>query len=789
MTDITFSRAQEPAMPFERYLAAAPSHDQPGPFQHYQQPTLLSSGIHFQLPHFMQTGPPALASGGGAEVVSAAFFNSGLQWGGETNYGPQESECKSSKRAVDYNYQTSGQQQLNAFVNSAILNPQFLIAPGQMASSGGITSPTGLPLYSVSGFDIISVLARVATRPEPKVFLGPVDLTSAFVVADVRRHDHPIIYCSQTFCRLTGYEESEILGRNCRFLQSPNGIVTKGETRTYTSHEAVVHLKKSLVADKECQTSIMNYRKDGTAFLNLVTVIPITGGAPGTAHEGDEVVYHVGFQVDLTEQPNNIMRRLANGNYFIDQATFNNSSASTFHPRERKVAPATPSPISHDLKKLLANPKFVATIPISPSEKAEHSDMTNLFSLMLLQSLPDFIHVVSLKGSFLYVAPTVRDVLGYEPEELIGKSLSDFCYPADVVPVMRELKESSATWSGSANADESLTPQNYHSKPRAVDLLFRARIKEGRYVWLECRGRLYVEPGKGRKAIVLSGRAREMPALPWGAIARNGGVSPRTRGPSQECWGYMSIQGSFLSVGEDAQEVVGWNPADLTGRLMTSIVADEQSRAALETRIARLVQEEEIQAQDGRHLWAQIFCRVMRQDGQGCTDVIMVLYRAVSQDRFSHSPATKYRVSPAPLIYQLKIADAMPNNIERLKPVSSMVHPATECLFAELETTRNSSWQYEIQQVKFANQKLIDAIRDMETDKPQTAASQISISSSSSSPFLPGATNFFQQGYDPSGFLSYPATLPSDPWRSTALAQPLKRSWDTMIEQAVDRGT
>jgi hypothetical protein len=37
---------------------------------------------------------------------------------------------------------------------------------------------------------------------------------------DVRRYDCPIVYASPTFTALTGYELPQVLGRNCRFLQS-----------------------------------------------------------------------------------------------------------------------------------------------------------------------------------------------------------------------------------------------------------------------------------------------------------------------------------------------------------------------------------------------------------------------------------------------------------------------------------------------------------------------------------------------------------------------------------------
>lgn len=43
---------------------------------------------------------------------------------------------------------------------------------------------------------------------------------------DVRRYDCPIVYASPTFTALTGYELPQILGRNCRFLQSEFAFAT-----------------------------------------------------------------------------------------------------------------------------------------------------------------------------------------------------------------------------------------------------------------------------------------------------------------------------------------------------------------------------------------------------------------------------------------------------------------------------------------------------------------------------------------------------------------------------------
>lgn len=128
---------------------------------------------------------------------------------------------------------------------------------------------------------------RVATRRNPKINIGAVDMSCAFVVCDVRKFDMPIVYCSATFERLTGYTKHEILGRNCRFLQSPIGDVERGSKRKYVDEESVRYLKQQCEGLEEAQVSLINYRKGGQPFMNLLTTIPI-------AWDGDDIVYTVG---------------------------------------------------------------------------------------------------------------------------------------------------------------------------------------------------------------------------------------------------------------------------------------------------------------------------------------------------------------------------------------------------------------------------------------------------------------------------------------------------------------
>ena len=686
----------------------------------------------------------------------------------------------------------------------------FLKQPKPAHDAFSAPSPLGLPVYSASGFDLLSILARVATRPNPKVVLGPVDLTCSFVVVDTRRFDHPIVYCSPTFCSLTGYPESEILGRNCRFLQAPGGDVQRGEPRNHTTRDAVALLRKSLMADKECQTSIVNYKKDGSPFINLVTVIPVPGGLSGAQHEENDYIYQVGFQVDLNLQPHAILEKLRDGSYLVNYGVHSNlapqhvarqvqSLQHSSNGRDKKANAIPPIVMSKELKRLMTDPAFLNAIPLSTSttvsQPAPSSTVTtqeetapgasHLLHLLLLEASPDFVHVVSLKGNFLYVAPSVRRVLGYEPDEMVGASISDFAHPDDVVPLMRELKEGSAILSGPENGSNG---PPFPNMPRSVDLLFRAKTKMGRYVWVESRGRLHVEPGKGRKAIVLSGRAREMTNLKWEDVELAGGMakvlevenvegSEKSRLVDQEVWGMLAGTGNdtltFMSVGRGVEDVLGWSPEDLLGRSVSEIITDASVMNVLGGIVAemRVVQEHSNLLSRRVHEGARVKrvqCSLRKKDG-GAAEVWFIIYRAdpdneedvpipPEESTINNARGASLSISPSPLVYQIRLVDAetLPTAPEcvvlstgststPLASTSAIPSPAVSTsdpsssssppspprpsidMFEELAISRGSSWQYELQQLRFANLRLQEELAALEAADAAVGGSGVSL--------------------------------------------------------------
>ncbi|WYZ37925.1 hypothetical protein EsH8_II_001431 [Colletotrichum jinshuiense] len=147
-------------------------------------------------------------------------------------------------------------------------------------------------LYCPSGIDVMNILLHIASRPNPKVELGAVDCSVALVICDLEQPDAPIVYASEHFCMLTGYSNKEIIGRNCRFLQAPPvGVVRKESTGKKVDKATVASLRKAVETNDEIQVKLTNFKKDGTAFVNLLTMIPIRW-------KSENYRYSVGFQVE-----------------------------------------------------------------------------------------------------------------------------------------------------------------------------------------------------------------------------------------------------------------------------------------------------------------------------------------------------------------------------------------------------------------------------------------------------------------------------------------------------------
>ena len=138
--------------------------------------------------------------------------------------------------------------------------------------------------------------AAEVRRPSPArvVPVSPVDgdgllrdalsaTTSGVTIADMRQPDQPLVYVNAAFLELAGFPQADVLGRNCRFLQSPD-----------TDPVAVARIRAAIDRGEECRETVLNLRgPDRTPWWNEIHLSPVVDDA-GT------VIRYIGVQHDVT---------------------------------------------------------------------------------------------------------------------------------------------------------------------------------------------------------------------------------------------------------------------------------------------------------------------------------------------------------------------------------------------------------------------------------------------------------------------------------------------------------
>ncbi|AXM96420.1 PAS domain S-box protein [Pseudomonas plecoglossicida] len=104
------------------------------------------------------------------------------------------------------------------------------------------------------------------------------------VVAEQEGDDTILIYVNAAFEHLTGYSRDEILYQDCRFLQADDRDQL-GRAR----------IRKALAEGRPCREVLRNYRKDGSAFWNELSITPVKS-------DGDQRTYFIGIQKDVSRQ-------------------------------------------------------------------------------------------------------------------------------------------------------------------------------------------------------------------------------------------------------------------------------------------------------------------------------------------------------------------------------------------------------------------------------------------------------------------------------------------------------
>lgn len=144
-----------------------------------------------------------------------------------------------------------------------------------------------LAVCSVGGPTVIAMNPQEATTtlddPDYSLVKALQTAQQNFVISDPSLPDNPIVYASQGFLTLTGYVLSEVLGRNCRFLQGPE-----------TDPKSVDKIRRGIEKGEDTTVILLNYRKDGSTFWNQFFIAALRDG------DGN-IVNYLGVQCQVSD--------------------------------------------------------------------------------------------------------------------------------------------------------------------------------------------------------------------------------------------------------------------------------------------------------------------------------------------------------------------------------------------------------------------------------------------------------------------------------------------------------
>lgn len=112
---------------------------------------------------------------------------------------------------------------------------------------------------------------------------------ASIVITDINGN---IEYVNPKFCKITGYDKEEVLGRNPRILKS-----------TTTSSEYAGRLWETILSGKEWIGELQNIKKNGELFWETASISPIF-------NENQEITHFIAIKEDITEKKKNEEEKL-----------------------------------------------------------------------------------------------------------------------------------------------------------------------------------------------------------------------------------------------------------------------------------------------------------------------------------------------------------------------------------------------------------------------------------------------------------------------------------------------
>lgn len=218
-----------------------------------------------------------------------------------------------------------------------------------------------------------------------------------------------------------------------------------------------------------------------------------------------------------------------------------------------------------------------------PAQPNQTPSETEASFRLLAEASTDLISRHAPDGTYLYASPAAYTLLGYQPEELIGRSAYEFFHPDDLATI-------------------ATSHQTVLETPATYTVAYRVRRKDGTYIWFETTSRTIRDAAGEVQAIYNASRD----------ISRRKAIEERLRESEARFrsafdnaaigMAMVTPEGNFLRINRSFCTLVGYSEAELLQTDFQSITHPDDREADLALVQSLLDEEREAYQMEKRYL-------------------------------------------------------------------------------------------------------------------------------------------------------------------------------------------
>jgi PAS domain S-box-containing protein len=219
----------------------------------------------------------------------------------------------------------------------------------------------------------------------------------------------------------------------------------------------------------------------------------------------------------------------------------------------------------------------------------------------IFETSQDLILVTDRKGNYVQVSPSSWAILGFRPEEMVGRSAVDFIYPDDLDPTRNEMRLARR-----GRVMRNFECRYVHRDGRVVSLIWMGTWSEPaeRHFFI---GRDMTESRKAQEALL------ESEQMARGIIDT-----------ALDAFVQMDESGRIIDWNSQAEAIFGWSHHEAVGRTLADLIVPEQHRALHQQGLAHFLRsgesailgkrfEIEAQRRDGRLIQIELSVTALRR--------------------------------------------------------------------------------------------------------------------------------------------------------------------------------